>query len=669
AYWQQVVEPLLADAGTMCGKTLTRLQTDSWEMGLCNWTDDFAEQFRSRRGYEITPYIAALAGKIVGSRDVTNRFLYDFRKTVGDCIADDHYRAFAERAHARGLGIQCESGGPHGAPIDALKCLGRDDMPMGEFWAPSNQHRVKPQERFFMKQSASSAHIYGHPRACGEGFTSIGPHWEETPWSLKTAFDTEACEGLNLIYWHAFVCSPAETGMPGQQYFAGSHLNPKVTWWNDAGAFMSYMNRCQYLLQQGLFVADAVYYYGDSVPNFARLKSSDPAHVLPGRDYDVCDEEVLLTRMSVKGARIVLPDGMTYRVLVLPDRQSMPPAVLAKIAELVKAGATVIGPKPTAAAGLADYPQCDAKVAALADEVWGTCDGKTITENRYGQGRVVWGKTAKQVLEADGVPMDFATEAKLDYIHRAGADGDIYFITNPADVPVDTTCTFRVSAKAAQMWWPDYGKIHRAAMTSGNGTAAMPLHLNGRGSMFVVFGAAADGPPQSLAVDSTSAPPIEINGLWTVHFEPGWGAPESIAFPKLISWTDNADPNIKFFSGTATYSVDVGVPAGDHDWVLDLGEVDDLARVKVNGTDVGVVWEKPARIDVSGAWRPGRNTIEIAVTNLWPNRLIGDAGLPPEQRRTRTNIRKFTGKSPLRPSGLLGPVRLIPQAAQQETTQ
>jgi hypothetical protein len=285
------------------------------------------------------------AGRIVESRTASNRFLNDFRKTLGDLAVDNHYRPFVEWSHAHGLQILPESGGPHAVPIDAQRCLGQNDAPMSEFWAWSWTHRVGDQNRFFVKQPASAAHTYGKPLVVAEGFTSIGPYWQETLWdNLKPAFDHATCEGMNRLVWHAFVCSPASMRIPGQQYFAGTHLNPIVTWWDKSAPFFTYLNRVQFMMQQGRFVADVYHYYGDHVPNFAQLRSSDPAHVGPGYDYHVITEEALLTRLTAKDGNLVLPDGMSYRVLVLPNETSNSPPVLRKVQELVAAGVTVVGP-------------------------------------------------------------------------------------------------------------------------------------------------------------------------------------------------------------------------------------------------------------------------------------------------------------------------------------
>jgi hypothetical protein len=365
-YWQQMIAPLLADAGPLAGKTLKNFQSDSWELGGVNWTKIFAAEFAKRRGYAIQPWLPVIAGRIVSSRGESNKFLNDFRRTIADLVHDNHYALMAEYAQKVGMGIQPESGGPHCACLDGLQNFGLNSMPMSEFWVPS-PHRPADEQRFFVKQASSAAHIYGKQIACAEGFTSIGPQWNDLLWcSQKPSFDHEACAGLNLVFWHAFTCSPPEMGLPGQEYFAGTHFNPQITWAKQAHAFISYLYRSQFLLQRGRFVGDVCFYYGDHVPNFVRLKKDDPAKVLPEYDYDVCNEEVLLTRMSVKDGRLVLPDGMSYRVLALPSVKTMSLAAARKIRELVLAGAVVIGPKPERTTGR----QGDAELKQIADELW-----------------------------------------------------------------------------------------------------------------------------------------------------------------------------------------------------------------------------------------------------------------------------------------------------------
>lgn len=674
-YWQQVVEPLIADAGPLAGTALKYLHTDSWEVEVANWTPTLREEFWTRRGYELVPFLPVIAGRIVDSRPVSNRFLHDFRKTMGDLAVDNHYRPFSEWAHRHGLLLHPESGGPHAVPVDSLRCLGMDDAPMSEFWAWSWRHRVGDTNRFFVKQPASAAHTYGRRLVLAEGFTTIGPHWQETLWdNLKPAFDQAACEGLNRLVWHAFVCSPAAMGVPGQQYFAGTHLNPNVTWWSKSSPFFAYLNRCQFLLQQGRFVADAVYYYGDHVPNFAQLKRSDPARVLPGYDYDVATEEVVLTRMSVRDGQLVLPDGMNYRVLVLPERPAISLSVLGKVKELVAAGATVIGPKPQHATGLQDFPECDAEVARVANELWGGVPDPAGGERRCGQGRVIWGKTAREVLAADGVPPDFEftdgdAETVLDYIHRRDGDTEIYFVANRNNRGEQASCTFRVSGKSPELFDPITGETRPLSVYSqAEGRTTVPLQFAPCGSWFVVFRNSA--PPPASAEGSNFPvlkPAHRLAGPWQVSFDPRWGGPASVQFAQLTDWTKRSEDGIRFYSGTATYRQTFDLPESLRSsagrLVLDLGVVKQLAQVRLNGRDLGVLWAAPFRVDVTEAIRPAGNALEIEVVNFWPNRVIGDQSLPEEKRLTRTNVRKLTKDTPLVESGLLGPVQILTSAS------
>jgi hypothetical protein len=689
-YWDTVVEPLIADAGPLAGQTLKYLHTDSWEVEVANWTPTLREEFRKRRGYDLLPFLPVIAGRLVDSRPASNRFLNDFRKTMGELAIDNHYRLFRDGAHRHGMRIHPESGGPHAVPIDAQRCLGFNDAPMSEFWARSWKHRVGDPNRFFVKQPASAAHTYGRKLVLAEGFTTIGPHWQETLWdNLKPSFDQACCEGLNLLVWHAFVCSPAEAGIPGQQYFAGTHLNPNVTWWNKSGAFFDYLNRCQFMLQQGLFVADAAYYYGDHVPNFAQLKSSDPARVLPGYDYDVLTEEALLARATVRDGRLALPDGMSYRVLVLRSNTSISLPVLRKLKELVRAGATVIGVRPVAAETLQKYPRCDDEVKSLARELWGDgvmeswSDGSDPTERRaptpqyssppvskaFGRGRVIAGRTARDVLLADGVKPDFEftggpARPALDYIHRRIQGAEIYFVANRSNRWEDIRCTFRVADKAPELWDAVTGE-HRFAATysQADGRTTIPLEFTPCGSVFVVFRSPASAhPPGGTPNRPRFAPRQELSGPWTVKFDPKWGAPPAVEFDQLVSWTTRPEPGIRYYSGTAIYQKTFDLPAalqqGRQRIWLDLGDVQQLAEVRLNGKGLGVVWSPPFRVDATEAVRLAGNRLEIEVVNFWPNRIIGDAALPVEKRLTRTNIRKLTRETALMTSGLLGPVTL-----------
>lgn len=664
AYWDRAVQPLLDDAGALAGTTLQYLHTDSWECGGMNWTPGFAEEFHARRGYEILPYLPILAGKIIESRSVSNQFLADFRKTVADCVATNHYAPFAEMAHARGLEVHPESGGPHAGPLDGVRTLGLSDMPMGEFWVPS-PHRPRPEDRFFVKQAASAAHIYGKQFVAAEAFTSIGPHWEDTLWrSVKPSFDHEACAGLNLSFLHTFTCSPAEMGMPGQEYFAGTHFNPNVTWWETtAGAVISYLDRCQFLLQQGQFIADICYYYGDHVPNIGQRKEADPAHVLPGHDYDVISEEILVHQLECKDGALVLPGGMRYRMLVLPDHGILSPAVIEKVGALLRAGATVNGVKPRHAATLSGGTEGRARFQALANEIWGE-DQADTGQRKVGAGRIVWGIAAHEILEKDGLPHDCAWDGEdniFGWIHRQAEGADIYFVSNRNETPAHATFVFRVTGKQPELWDPLTGTIRNAKQYEATGdTTAVPLEFNPYGALFVVF-----RHPAEEAGGAGNFPhyrsEFALDGPWTVAFDPRWGGPASAEFETLVSWPERPEEGIRFYSGAATYHKRFDMPAAlqescDTSWAIDLGEMAETATIRLNGKNLGVLWTPPFRAATEDALKAGENDLEITVVNNWPNRLIGDAGLPQEARLTRTNVTKFTAETPLTRAGLLGPV-------------
>jgi hypothetical protein len=639
-YWRQNIEPLLADAKPYLGKTLRYLVTDSWELGGVNWTGKFRQEFRARRGYDPLPYLPVASGRILDSRDTSNRFLNDLRRTVADLVIDEHYRPFAELAARYGLGIHPESGGPHGAPLDALETLGVSAFPQMEFWARSATHRVRDEERFFVKQGSSAAHTYGKTLVAAEGMTSIGPQWEESIWqNLKPTFDQAVCEGLNRLIWHTFTSSPKEAGLPGQEYFAGTHLNPNVTWWNKAGPFLTYINRTQFLLQQGVPVSDVLYYYGDNVPNFVQYKGADPAKVLPGYDYDAIDEWVLAHRTSVKDGRIVLPEGTSYELLMLPDRTGISLDALGAVRKLVEGGARVLGPRPEHTTGIGD----DSAVRSIANEIWP---------------KVHTNQTARGLLAARGVPPDFEGPPDTDYVHRRAGGTEIYFVRNAKPETLSAEFTLRVKGKAPELWHPDSGRIEDAPAyePTADGRTRLPLTLEPNGSVFVVFRRSGTGrtPP---ATEIVKPQPKPVDGPWTVSFTPGWGAPAQVTFDKLLSWSDHPDPGIRYYSGTARYTTRVDLPAGC-DWTLDLGEVREIAEVWLNGQPLGIVWKKPFTVKLGPAARAGSNRLEIEVVNLWPNRLIGDQQLPPEKRFTKTNVAKFTANSPLMPSGLLGPVIL-----------
>ncbi|PTY00156.1 glycosyl transferase family 2 [Opitutus sp. ER46] len=660
---------LLAEAGPHAGRTLRYFHEDSFEDGFPNWTDNFLARFRQLRGYDATPYLPVLSGVLVGSAEISDRFLYDYRRTVADLMADAHYGRLAERSHAVGLEVQNEAAGPSWSGtmgMDALKNLGRSDRPMGEFWQ-DNYRFVQDGQNQVTKMVATAAHIYGRRTASAEAFTTFA-HWSDDPAALKPTADRAFCEGINRIVFHTSTATRPEDGKPGYEYGAGTHFNPNITWWEQAGAFVEYLSRCQHLLQAGHFVADVLYYNGDAAPNLVRPRHT-PADLGPGYDYDVANTEVLLTRLAVRDGRLVLPDGMTYRLLVLPESETLPVEVARKLRELVRAGATVIGPKPVRAPGLRDFPACDAEVRTIAAELWGPADGHAVTANPVGAGRVYWGRTAREVLAADGIGPALRYDesaGSLDHVQRTLPDAEVFFVVNRNARADRVAVTFRVAGRVPELWDPVTGEIRPLPVFSvaGNETT-VPLEFAPHQSWFVVF-RARPSTPASAAADAAAGnfaawrPRQTLDGAWRVRFDPRWGGPGEVTFPSLTDWIQSRDEGVRYYSGTATYRKTFrwdGTRAAGSQLFLELGTVKNLATVRLNGRALGTVWCAPWRVDVTTALRSGDNELEIDITNLWPNRLIGDKYLPAAKRLTRTNI-PLADAAALLPSGLLGPVTL-----------
>ncbi len=711
-YLQTVIDRLEKRLGDLRKSGIKQLYLPSYEVVGAKWTPDFINQFRHYRNYDMTPYLPVFAGCIVESEEQTRRFLYDFQKSLGQLLVDAYYRTASETARRAGLGIEAEAGGPgpptHQVPVDALQALGAIDEMRGEFWP----WRPDRNGLWVVKETACAAHVYGHRRVHMESFTGFY-HWASGPYFLKPAADRAFCEGMNHVVWHTASHQPPEAGQPGWVYGAGTHLTPNLVWWPLGKPFLKYLSRCSYLLQQGLFVGDVCYYYGDQGANFVPPKHVDPS-LGSGYDYDVANPEVVLNRMSVRDGHITLPDGMQYALLVLPDRDDIDLAVLHKLEQLVRQGATIVGPKPVRTGGLTDYPRRDQQVKKLADKIWGACDGRTITHNDYGQGHVIWGPTLRETLVARGVQPDFqftseVDDAAVDYIHRRTATADIYFVRNLHAESVRVHATFRVADRLPEFWFPDTGKIQPCAVyEQANGVVQVPLSLGPNGSLFVVF-RSSEQRPHLIAVDADVTikavregraqvvvrkngsyrlktfagkelsvtvrdlpPSVELSRPWKLRFLNGRGAPEAIQLDQLVSWTDSEQDSIKYYSGMTRYETTFDIPES---WLakgrgvqLDLGRLWAVGRVHVNGEELGIVWKPPYRVDITQAVKPGPNRLAVEVANTWSNRLVGDALLPKEQRVCRTNITRSgtPGKPwkqvPLHESGLLGPVRLLPTA-------
>ncbi len=744
-----------------------------------------------------------MSGRVVDSVEVTERFLYDVRQTISDLLIQNYAGRCEELAKQRGLGLSIEAYGD--TTVDDLTYAGRADEPMGEFWWTGYYDGI-------LTEMASAAHVYGKPVCGAEAFTSGDTEkWLAWPGNIKAMGDRAFCAGINRFVVHRYALQPWADRKPGMSMGPwGLHYERTQTWWDQSAAWHEYVARCQYMLSSGLPVVDVLCLEPEGA---ARSFSPPGDFKRAGYKADGCPADALLTRAKVKNGRIVMPDGMSYRMLVLPGAEDMTVGLLRKIGEFVDAGATVVGTAPKKSPGLTDYPQCDAEVADLAAKLWGS-------------GKIIANKPPVKALADAGVAPDFVSDRLLEFIHRRIGEADVYFVANPFAHAVNATCAFRVAGRTPEFWDAETGAMTTpGTYVTRRGVTRLPLRLEPGQSVFVVFRQAAKADPvvrisrdgkdlwpaavvqapitllkatwgpagdaartkdvtdqvrrkveggatsfvvaelanegdpafgvvktlvveyevdgkhltatatdpemiilqvtddpaaEALRVDraadgklvahpaaagqyvlttaagktlrfkATAPTSAEVGGPWDLRFPPNWGAPPQITLPTLISWSDSPIEGVKYFSGTATYRTTIRVPASlvaaGRGVSLDLGDVQVIARVALNGKDLGLVWMSPYRVDVTGAAKAGANVLEVQVTNLWPNRMVGDEQLPddsdrnpdgtlkawpawldagkpsPTGRFTFTSWRLWHKGDALLPSGLLGPVKLTSEA-------
>ena len=721
AHYDAFIGTLLRDTGRRKGTGeggWTMLHIDSWEMGSQNWTGAFREEFRRRRGYDLLPYLPVLTGRVVESREISERFLWDLRETAQELLLENHAGRLKELGRRDGFGLSIE-------PYDMTPCSDMSlgslaDVPMCEFWL----YGFHPS--FSLIEATSLGHTCGKEEIAAEAFTSGDEEkWQAYPGSMKALGDWAFSAGVNRFVFHRYQHQPWTDIQPGMTMGPyGVHWERTQTWWGMVPAYHRYLSRCQFMLRRGLPVADVCYLVEEGSPHVFKPPSSALRGNPPerrGYNFDGCAPEVLIAHMSVKDGRLTLPDGMSYRVLVLPEQETMTPALLGKVSQLVRDGATVIGPRPLKSPGLSGYPGCDTEVKRIAGETWGECDGTSMTERAFGKGRIIWhrnswketdsllsGTGAKEpeqygefsevmdVLAKSGEPQDFESAAPLRYTHRRAARTEIYFVSNPTPEGVNTECTFRIEGKQPELWDPVEGTIRTLPeLRSADGRTNVRLQFEPYQSYFVVFTGEIDrtgmGTRNFPSWDTVAIPA----GPWRVSFDPRRGGPESAMFDRLEDWTQRPEEGIRYYSGTAVYKIAFDLPAavsggaekgkGSRGAVrIDLGRVKNIARVTLNGKDAGVVWCSPWNVDVTGALKEKGNELEVKIANLWPNRLIGDEKLPPAGeygkngnlvrwpdwilqknptlpagRHTFATWRHYSKDSPLLPSGLLGPVSLL----------
>jgi hypothetical protein len=630
--------------------------TDSTEVGASNWTPRLLEQFRRLRGYDAKPWLPALTGVIIGTRARTDAFLYDYRRTLAELMASQHYGTVAAVAHERGLKVYGE------ALESARVTLGDDmamrshaDIPMAAMWTWRADLGPNPTAIADMRGAASVSHIYGQNLVAAESLTSAMAPWAFAPADLRPMIDMEFANGVNLPVIHTSVHQPlGEDKKPGLSLaIFGQYFNRNETWAGMARPWVDYLARSAYLLQQGRFYADVAYFYGEEAPLVALYKKGQPADAPRRYAYDFVNADALMKALSVKDGDLVAPSGARYRVLFLGGASHrMTLATLRRLHALAGQGATIVGQAPAGSLGLGDDPK---QFAALVGRMW---NGAPVV--KLGKGQVINGRDVEAALATLGQAPDFeyqaSGDAALSFVHRRLADGDLYFVANRAARPVSTEASFKVRGKAPEFWRADTGASEAASYRSQDARTVVPLALGPNESVFVVFRKPATAPSGTVPAPQWS-PVVGIERGWDMRFE-GLAAPAPVAGALPGSLTASSDPLVKYFSGTTVYRNSFTLPAGLKPGTplrLDLGQVGDVAEVTVNGKPAGIAWKPPYEVEIGALVGEGANTVEVRVANLWVNRLIGDAQ-PGAKKVTFTAAPTYTADAPLRPAGLIGPV-------------
>ncbi len=644
-----------ASGGRLGGKGIQYLLTDSYEAGSQTWTGRMFEEFLMRKGYDLHRWLPALTGMILDNTAATERFLFDWRRTIGDMMSEYHYDLQNEVLKPYGMKRYTESHESWRSNLtDGMDCKRYAEVPMSAFWMQYNQGQTF-NSRFEadIRESASVAHIYGQNIAAAESFTSHGSRdgaWVFSPAVLKPTADAAMASGLNRFVIHTSVHQPVDDKVPGLGLGPyGQWFNRHQTWADKARTWTDYLSRSCYLLQQGRFVADVAYYYGEDNNATGLFMYSSP-EVPAGYNYDFFSPSVLLDLAKADGGLITVPSGMQYRVLMLdPNVMYMSINVLRKLKELSDAGIVICGSKPEVMAGNSGTQE---EFDTLVRSIW-----------ESGRKNVTCGVPAAKVLAGQGIMPDFEYSGAegIKFVHRELEDGDIYWIANLKDEAARIEAKFRVWGKKPVIWHAEDGSEEPAGFRIEEGRTSLSLNLDRCQSVFVMF--TEDTSDGSLALPVNEPKTIAIlEGPWEVSFQEGRGAPGTAVVEELKSLSLSNDPGIKYFSGKATYSKSFSFRKKDlreGRVFLDLGEVKDIASIRVNGTEMGTVFTHPFKVEITGALRRGRNEVEIEVTNVWHNRIVGDMQPGVRDKITYTPIDFFTAEEPLLPSGLLGPVRIV----------
>lgn len=661
------------------------VHVDSYERGAQNWTAALPEEFIKRKDYDLKKWLPVLTGRVVGDVRDSERFLWDFRNVSCGMMHENYFGHMAELCKKAGKQFTCEP--YHQSQFNNITAGSYADIPMCEAWM-GNDGGVG---LYHTKKGASPAHLYGKNIVAAESFTAPGwkgGNWNTDFFDMKVLGDALLCGGVNRLMYHVYVHQPFMDIAPGLTLAVwGTHFERTNTWWEKMSGFNTYISRCQYMLQQGLFVGDVLYSCGENNPN-DHVQPEGALAIPDGYDYDVCDPRAIYERISIKNGKLVLPDGVSYRLLVLPDDPSMTLKMLIRLDKMVSAGAVIVGrTKPNFSPSMADKPGQMEEFKKLADALW---EG----------GKIISDKTVAEVLK-EIAPPDFEARGAKDmvrHIHRIDKGTDIYFIANSGNIAQQFDAVFCTKAEVRPILMDAVTGEIRALpeYRVENGRTIVPMALEPKQSFFIVFGDKDLHGDEKMNFEKAKSM-LEISGLWTVQFDPKWGGPQPpVTFTELSDWSENPNPAVKYYSGTAVYhkTFDCKLSTGKAKAFLSLGKVKNVAEVWLNGQSLGIVWCAPWRVTIpNGLLKEKENELKIEVVNLWPNRMIGDEQLSEDSefihsagwdihsraktmlltsypdwlmnktprssgRYSFSSLKLWSKDSPLLPSGLLGPVSL-----------
>jgi len=629
---------------------------DSYEQGSQNWTDGFEHSFKEKFGYNPKKYLPVFAGKVVNSIEESNRFLWDLRRAVADEVAYEYVGGLRKISNENNLQLWLENYGHWGFPSEFLMYGGQSNLVGGEFWNEGTLGDIE------CKSASSAAHVYGKPIVSAEAFTAAGQGYLRHPAMLKKRGDWSFTEGINHFVLHLYIHQPDDTRVPGVNAWFSTEFNRHNTWFKQSKTYIEYLRRCQHLLQQGQYVADVCYFIGEDAPMMTGARNPE---LPPGYSYDYINAEVILDRLSVKDGEFVLPDGTSYSIMILPPHRTMRPELLSKIEQLVKQGGIIFGQAPEKSPSLENYPESDNQVKELAEKLWGAEVDQNRQIKKYGAGFVVDKLDLKTILETLEIYKDVEIDTNLPVLwtHRSIPGMEIYFLTNQSEGEIHFEPSFRVNGLKPQLWDAVTGEIRSLnEYTEKDGRIKVPLKMEAHRSWFVVFTNNSENVTNGFEKNFPEFKQIQaIDNEWIVDFQNKEIGPKtSVKFKTLSDWSESDIEKIKYYSGTAIYQTSFGITEipENGELYINLGNVNVMAKIKINETDIGGVWMAPYRLNATGHLKVGKNIVEIEVVNLWRNQLIKDKKLPQGERYTWHLVDDIKPDEEPHPSGLLGPITI-----------